>query len=202
MASEVDICNLALARLGDDATVASIDPPEGSAQAYHCARFYPMARDTMLDMHNWSFATTRARLALLDITLPDAWAYAYARPSSAVKLISVLEDGASEDGVAQQFEHEILTDGTRVIYTNVEDAWLRYTVRPTDPTVFSPLFVDALSMLLASHLAGTLIKGADGAAMSRQWLQFWRATMGAAVNADASQRHIEPTHTPTWMASR
>ncbi|SUO97543.1 hypothetical protein [Suttonella ornithocola] len=28
----VNICNLALARLGDSATVASIDPPEGSAK--------------------------------------------------------------------------------------------------------------------------------------------------------------------------
>lgn len=51
MASEVDICNLALARLGDNATVASIDPPEGSAQAEHCARFYAIARDSLLEMH-------------------------------------------------------------------------------------------------------------------------------------------------------
>ena len=33
MASEVDICNLALAHLGDAATVSSINPPEGSIQA-------------------------------------------------------------------------------------------------------------------------------------------------------------------------
>ena len=59
MSSEIDICNLALARLGDDATVASIDPPEGSAQAEQCARFYSIARDTMLEMHDWRFATKR-----------------------------------------------------------------------------------------------------------------------------------------------
>ena len=45
MASVADICNMALGHLGDSATVASIDPPEGSAQAEHCARFYPMVRD-------------------------------------------------------------------------------------------------------------------------------------------------------------
>ena len=48
MPSEVDICNLALGHLGDSATVATIDPPEGSAQAEHCARFYPIARDARL----------------------------------------------------------------------------------------------------------------------------------------------------------
>ena len=50
MASEVDICNLALGHLGDNATVASLNPPEGSVQAQHCARFYPIARDALLEM--------------------------------------------------------------------------------------------------------------------------------------------------------
>ena len=35
MSSVVDICNIALSRLGDRATVTSIDPPEGSAQALY-----------------------------------------------------------------------------------------------------------------------------------------------------------------------
>ena len=48
MATEVDICNLALAHLGDDATIASLNPPEGSAQAEKAARFYPIARNSLL----------------------------------------------------------------------------------------------------------------------------------------------------------
>ena len=73
MASEVEICNLALARLGDAATVVSIDPPEGSAQAEHCAMFYPMARDTLLAQHPWGFAQRRVRPARLaaGYLLPD-----------------------------------------------------------------------------------------------------------------------------------
>ena len=57
MATEVDICNMALSFLGDRATVTSINPPEGSAQAEHCARFYPMALNEMLAQARWSFAT-------------------------------------------------------------------------------------------------------------------------------------------------
>ena len=63
MASPVDICNTALAYLGDVANVVSIDPAEGSAQAEHCARFYPLARDALLEMHDWGFATRRVALA-------------------------------------------------------------------------------------------------------------------------------------------
>lgn len=59
MATEVDICNVALARLGDEATLTSIDPPEGSAQADHCARFYPICKDKILREYPWSFAVKR-----------------------------------------------------------------------------------------------------------------------------------------------
>ena len=51
MPSAVTICNLALAHLGDSATVSSIDPPEGSAPAEHCARFYPVALGLLLEAH-------------------------------------------------------------------------------------------------------------------------------------------------------
>jgi hypothetical protein len=97
VSSEVDICNMALGHLGDDATVASLDPPEGSAQAEHCARFYPMARDAMLDAHKWGFATRRASLALLSETPPSPWRYAYAQPADALNLISMLAPDAADD---------------------------------------------------------------------------------------------------------
>lgn len=97
MASDVDICNAALANLGDSATVSSIDPPEGSAQAERCAQFYPMARDQLLEMHDWSFATRRTILTQLDVTTPNQWAYAYAVPSDMLNAISVLDSLGSDD---------------------------------------------------------------------------------------------------------
>ena len=51
MFSVVEICNLALSHLGDRATVVSIDPPEGSAQAEHCKTYWPLcdeARQTRI----------------------------------------------------------------------------------------------------------------------------------------------------------
>ena len=68
MASEVDICNVALGHLGDEAAISAIDPPDGSVQASHCARIYPMARDELIEMHNWRFAVKRKALALLATT--------------------------------------------------------------------------------------------------------------------------------------
>ena len=153
MASEVDICNLALARLGDNATVASIDPPEGSAQAEHCARFYAIARDSLLEMHAWKFATRRVQLAKLTVPSWD-WSFAYAEPTGALKLLGVLSATASNDDETQPYEAESDANGAAIILTNQEDASLRFVARVTDTTKFSPLFVDALAWLLASYLAG------------------------------------------------
>ena len=100
MASDVYICNAALANLGDAATLMSIDPPDGSLQAENCARFYPMARDALLEMHDWSFATRRVLLAQLAIDVPSQWTYAYAAPNDMLNVIALL-DGAGVDDASE-----------------------------------------------------------------------------------------------------
>ena len=60
MTTQVQICNLALAKLGDEAQVSSVAPPDGSMQAAYCALFYPQALAVLLTKHDWSFATVTA----------------------------------------------------------------------------------------------------------------------------------------------
>lgn len=201
MASEVDICNLALARLGDNATVASIDPPEGSAQAEHCARFYPVARDSLLEMHAWKFATRRVLLAQLTTDTWN-WSYAYAEPTGVLKLLAVLPASASSDADTQEYEAETDGNGTPIILTDQEGASLRYVAHVTDTTVFSPLFVDALAWLLASYLAGPVLKGDAGAAMAKACLQSFMLALSNAKVSDANQRKVRPEHKPDWIAGR
>ena len=201
MASVVDICNLALARLGDNATVASIDPPEGSAQAEHCARFYAIARDSLLEMHAWKFATRRVQLAKLTVPSWD-WSFAYAEPTGALKLLGVLSATASNDDETQSYEAESDTNGTAIILTNQEGASLRFVARVTDTTKFSPLFVDALAWLLASYLAGPVLKGDAGAAMAKACLQSFLLAFSNAKVSDANQRRVRSEHTPDWIAGR
>ena len=201
MASVVDICNLALARLGDNATVVSIDPPEGSAQAEHCARFYPLARDSALEMHPWKFAVRRTELAQL-ATDTFNWAFAYALPAGVLRVLAVLPASDSSDAESQDYIIETISDGTRVVLTNREEATLRYVALVTDTTAFPPLFVDALAWLLAAYLAGPVLKGDAGAAMSKSCLQSFTLAIGSARVSDANQRHGAPTHTPTWISGR
>jgi hypothetical protein len=201
MASVVDICNLALGCLGDRATLSSIDPPEGSAQAEHCAAFYPVARDSLLELHAWNFATRRVVLAQLD-TSSGTWSYAYARPANALKLLAVLPPEAGSDDETQPYEAESRDDGATLILTDQAQAQLRYTAAVADPTLFPPLFVDALTWLLASHLAGPLLKGDAGSTEAKRCLQMAAGWVAQAKTSDANQRRVRPAHTPPWLAGR
>lgn len=227
MSSEVDICNLALAHLGDTATVASIDPPDGSAQAQHCARFYPIARNTILEMATWGFATRRIALAQLTNTWSQ-WTYAYAMPAGVMNLIAVLSPDATDDysevyappdyrqfppgyyrndllGTAytpQPYTIETNTDGSQVILTNVQNALLRYTVVVDDTTQFSALFTLALSWLLASLLAGPLIKGDTGSAEAKRCLGMFQVFESQAESSDANQTRITPVQATPWITGR
>lgn len=226
MASEVDICNLALGHLGDNATVSSISPPEGSAQAEHCARFYPIARDSLLEMHYWNFSMRRLALAQLVNDWPE-WQYTYGLPADVLNIISVLPQDANDDYSSrfyptdtpvfahnyspviaagrytpQPYTVEVRSDGTQVLMTNAENAVLRYTALVTDTSMFSPLFVVTLSWHLASMLAGPVIKGDAGAAESKRCSTMMAAYLAQAETSDANQRSIKPEHIVPWTAGR
>ncbi|MDD4913289.1 MAG: hypothetical protein PHP57_13430 [Sideroxydans sp.] len=219
MASEVDIANLSLGHLGDSATISNLNPPEGSAQAQHAARFYPIARDSLLEMHAWGFATRRTTMA----SLPQAastWLYCYAIPNDAINLLSVLPNAAQNDYsvsagtqinnndiavgsyVPVPYTTEVDAQGNKVILTNELSPVLRYTSLVTDTTRFSPLFTTALSWHLASFLAGPILKGEVGAAEAKRCVGMMNLYLGMAKESDANQRSIKPTHNVGWMAGR
>ncbi len=225
MASVVDICNQALSHLGDSATVASIDPPEGSAQAEHCARFYAMALNALLEMHPWAFSTKRSTLA--QVANPSTtWTYCYALPSNTINLLSVLSPDAVDDysssmqssaqaydnsyarntvGGAytpQDFSSEIDEAGNDIILTNQAGAVLRHTVLVTDTTKFSPLFVECLGWLLASKLAGPVLKGEVGMSAAQACTKTFLYWFSKAIDSDASQRKSTPRHQVGWMNAR
>lgn len=240
--SEVVICNLALAHLGDTATVASISPPDDSVQAQLCARFYPVARDALLEMAAWGFATRRVSLALLQEAVdgssprvypdksPATWRFMYALPNDALNVLAVLPKDAPDDYEArfgpaengyyppypqgyvpvpgaplatpQPFATETKADGTQIILTNVCDAVLRYTTVVSDTTKFSALFTLALSWLLASMLAGPIIKGDAGAAAGARALGMFGQFKAQATASDANQRKTNVEPAVGWIRGR
>ena len=196
MASPIDICNTALVHIGETPNISSIEPPEGSAHAQKCARFYPLARDETLEAYNWSFARARRVLA----TLADnasAFAYAYQLPSDCLKPRTLLPEGyttADEKGEGEDF----LVEGD-VIYTDAPGATLLYTFKLTAATKFSPLFAEAVSALLGYYLAGAISKD-EGT--QRRLYQMWQLSLGRGAQSNANIGKTTYDLRPDWIKVR
>lgn len=191
MASVVQLCNMALSHLGNEAQVASISPPDGSVEAGYCATFYDQARTEMLEPGTWRFSLARATLA--EISNPsDVWAFAYALPADCLRPVRVLRPGEGF-AVFNQFNTALEVNDRssadfdvegQVVFSNEPFATMIYVRDITDSGKFTPSFTSALSYLLASYLSGPLIKGNEGVRVGDAMRQ--RAMAIADTSATAS----------------
>lgn len=225
----IEVCNSALTSIGEGGRITSLDATvDPSVQASLCARFYRESRDILLQRHLWSFALRRETLVPLLNYRSSEWAYAYAMPRCAVRVFAVLPKDAGDDYVVQaeagaiqksggmfradvsvatsytpqKFTVETDADGVQVIYSNCPKASARFNALVADAAQYSPEFRQALSWTLAAKLAGAMMKGEQGAAMTRQCLVFAEKILSDAKVHDAAQRNIRRNHVVPWIAGR
>lgn len=216
MPSQVDNCNAALSHVGSDTVVVSIDPPDGSVESGYCASFYPIARAEALEMHPWTWAKTRAALAQVanDST---TWAYAYALPSQCLTPLRVLQQQIVADYLTwpltsyqtnddlvwftERGSAEFQIEG-KVLRTNEPDAVLLYVQDVTTAGAASGMFNAGFGYLLASYLAGPIVKGQAGANASATLRQAGLRLLGQAAAADANKSSERAAHIPEHIAAR
>lgn len=162
----VGLCNAALGVIGDTSVVTSIDPPDGSAAASACAVAWPLARREALALYDWPFARARATLAPLSTTVGN-WLFAYQLPSDVLAVRFALpaaggpfidhfsRTGTTGDIVGSRY----VIEGNTVL-SDVELTGIVYTADVLPP--YPALFESAVVYLLASYLAGPIIRGPDG----------------------------------------
>lgn len=214
MASIIDICNTGLGHIGNDNVISSIDPPDGSTEAGYCKRFYPIARKELIERFVWPFATKRQTLAAV-ANPSQVWGYAYAVPSDCIRPVRVLTAQAArallwelsagtitqasmfDDSASAPYEVE---DG--VLLTNEPEAVLLYLRDVVDTTRFTSLFVSGLGFLLASYLAGPMIRGADGARAAQNYRQLAMAQGDSAMTMAARGSHEVHNYVAAHLAAR
>lgn len=208
MASDIDICNLALGHIGEDANVSSIATPD-SANAEHCQRFYPIARDALISLVEPHFAIKRVNLALLSLVAPDEqpdnWTFAYSYPNG-LRVLSVgLPEATTQDADFQVWDSAALNNGSLVIYTNAEQGTARVLSRITDTTKFGPLLVEAIARRLAAYLAGPVIKGVEGMKVAGAHYKIFNDVdlpNAMRENVIQSRSHEYRDFTPSSLAAR
>ena len=203
MADSITVCNLALGEIGEDATVTSLTPPAGSAHARKCAVFYPLARDTVLEAHAWSFATVYDQLTPISVDL-NGWAYAFALPHDYIRALALLPAEFSNDYDDQlDFVIETTEDGRRVLRANYEAPVLKYIFRQELIDRWSPMAQHALALQLAVMLCGPLTKGPKFRAGI---YEYFRTVFASATAKDAGTERrkdeMAPDNRPAWIKAR
>lgn len=159
MASEVQICNMALLEFGDT-TITALT--EETKEARACKVLYPILRDQLLYIHPWNFALKRADISAALTDTPDfEWDYAYTLPTDPPCLRVWELYGTTNEWVVEN----------GLFLTNQdEEIYIRYIAQITETGRFNPAFVTCLSKLLAAMLAPKLA-GDSGKGMRTAFLQ-------------------------------
>lgn len=150
--TDIQICNLALARLGDARITALTD---ATAQAQYCSLFYSQTLEELQTEFDWQFC--RKLASLTADTTPPAFGYArrFAVPTDFLRLIRL--NGIDED---ENFSKWEIVDG--FIHTDLAaPAQIEYIANVTDSTKFPAVFVEILSAKLAANLALPLTGSKD-----------------------------------------
>jgi len=195
MATNVQICNLALRGIGAK-TIVALDSSDTSKESQVCQDIFAMLLDEVLDDHPWNFAKVWVALAedAGYTFIDDIYEYAYQMPSGFIRM-SKTED--------RDLQYEIRGE---YICSNEEDMEIEYIQRMDDPAKYPSHFVRALASRLRPELSASIKTKFDPASLLRIYyeLDLPRAMASDArldnPSAEDALRHTNGTD--TWISAR
>lgn len=189
MASEVEIANAALQKLGVNRIV---DLSDDSVNARACNACYERLRDAELRKHNWNFAKAREALAA-DADTPE-WGRAnqFTLPSDFLKMQPPYPEYNWD-------KRDWIVEGGKILTNDSAPLYLRYIARVTDPNVMDPLFREALSCAMAVEMAEELTQSNTKKDVARQ---SYTAIIREAKRANAIDNVPIETTDGSWITCR
>lgn len=189
ISSEVAICNLSLSWLGGNRISAL---SEDSTEAELCDDNYVTARDAVLEMVNWTFASARKQLAQ-DTNGPDfGYTYSYTLPSSCLWVTMASKEETF------QLAMDTVREGTKML-ANDSTMFIKYIQRITDVTKFPALFVNAVASQLGAMIAVPLTHSSKKETEMLKKLEFY---LNAAAGHDGSQGNTQVLRSTTLTGVR
>jgi hypothetical protein len=169
MASVVQICNLALSKIGSPPIT---DLGEGSREASACSMIYAPLRDEVIQIRAWPSCTKRASLALLSEAPAFEFTAQWQLPADFLDLVRL---GDSDDVT---LPHRI--EG-RALLTNTDTANVIYVYRNENSGDYEPVLVDLVASRMAVDLAMTV---ANSVSMSQALYQAFEQKRQRAKSVD------------------
>lgn len=201
--SVVEIGNRALARIGIDQLIESLDDPNNRARQVRLA--YEPCRDEVLEDFPFNFAQAVVALAPVSNCVVPGWSYCYRYPANCAKVHAITDEGGVRSArphwpradiwhypsfLGSRAEFRVMadpvTEGARLLVTDSPQAWAWYTVKITDPAQFTALFRSALAWRMAMDLA--LALRADSGLFERAQQQYYLIGSKAEAHSLNEQR--------------
>lgn len=168
-ATKTDLFNRAIGYIGIVTQDIIQDPDEISSNARRCSRFYDSTLEAFLNEHDWAWAKKYVALNE-DISTPEengvSWLFVYVWPTDCIEPQWLTVAGTGQGDLAQfptvervPYEVAINVNNDQVIYTDLEDAVLRYTTRLETFGLWPGTAFEALSVKLALNMAPSFTGG-------------------------------------------
>jgi len=186
--TDVQICNLALARLGDARITTLAD---ATAQAQYCTLFYTQTVAELQAEFDWQFC--RKLVSLTSSTTPlGGYTFQYALPSDYIRSIRLANIDESENFG----QWEILGSSLQTNFAS--PVTLDYIANITDTTKFPAIFTELLAVKLAGVLAMPLTGSKD---LFKQCVELYMAMLGKPAFQYSTERTAAPRTTSGTLTS-
>jgi hypothetical protein len=187
MASNVQICNLALHRLGAQ-PITTIVAPFNNELERKLGSMFPLLRDLEQGAYPWAFCRQRVQLAQSTSTPVFGWSYAYQLPTDFVG------NPKTSDNSNFKIEGDLLLSDQSSLY-------LSYTAVITDPTKFSAEFIELLVARIALELSYNLT---DSASLTATMFEMYKkaqieARNRAAMSSGTPDTTLETANDFSWI---
>lgn len=185
MASEVEICNRALQKIGADRIVA-LDQDSRNARA--CNSAYSVVRDAELRAHPWSFAIKRDSLAA-DVAVPSGEDFdrQFTLPTDCLRVL-----------MPADLYLDWTIEGRKILTNDAAPVYLRYISRVEDPSQFDVLFIEALASRLAHELCEQITQSNSKKESARQ---DYKDAIREARRVNAIEKIADEAPEDPWIAA-
>lgn len=187
MPSQVDLCNKALRRLGED-PIVSLD--QNSIWGRRCLEALPEVIRTVLSLDTWRSVTKRAELAA-ESAKPIGYTSAYPLPSDCLRLAALKQSQYQDWSI----------EGNKILTQKETDQTLEimYVSEETDPNKFTPTLYEAIALGLAHELSG--YSTATNVAKDDIY-QFYLLAVSAAQEVNNKENPVQYLSSTSWVDAR
>ncbi|MDN3278784.1 hypothetical protein QWJ07_31295 [Frankia sp. RB7] len=189
--------NLALGHLGQPEIASMSDT---TTRARKVRQFFPVARQAVLRLKHWNFATSWIQPAQDPVQSLGHLKLRFPMPADCLRVRYIKGDNRREWDI----ESGSATVGgvaveVIILVTNVADPTVCYTKDVTVPRLWDSLFLEAFGLMLAGYLAESLGRSRElGAEMRKRGED---AVSGAAT-VDAKERRQRHRPETSWETAR